>query len=287
MAIPSTLIRSSGSGEALPVKVDPKNASAIPISPQFIRREFNQINDQWYAVVGNANGRLKSNNILDLPPQDFILDIFGIGLENLNIIMTETGVPAQQSWPFVASSLSVSGTVYPYWFLVRKTQNLKELMAYIEQVKKISKGHLRRNITEFYEGVRSITENRPLKSAESSLVQDMLFIYSKIDEKRSRIQDFIDSNKSVNSEETLKIIQLLADENIDFSEAINQVLVLTELEKSRRIYWIRTLAECCYEEDDIPGLLLALKSESVDPAKTAIRKSLRCIDFLLYGPDFT
>ncbi|MEX2462547.1 MAG: hypothetical protein WD469_14825 [Paenibacillaceae bacterium] len=287
MAIPSTLIRVSGKGEALPVKVDQKNEHAIPISPQFIRREFHQINDQWYADVGNANGRIKSNNMLDLPPQDFILDIFGMGLENLNIVMTENGVPAQQSWPFIASSLSVPGTVFPYWFLVRKTQNLKELVAFIDQAEKISKGHLKRNIPEFYEGVRSIIENRPLKSTESSLIEDILYVYSKIDEKRSRIQDFIDLNKSLDGEETLKIIQLLADEKIDFSETINQILALTELKKPRRIYWIRTLAECCYEEEDIPGLLLALKYDGLEQAKTAIRKSLRCIDFMLYGPDFT
>lgn len=282
-ATPSTFIRAGSEGEALPVRVDTKNPNAFSISPQFLRREFNQINDQWYADIGNANGRVK-NGILDLPPQDFILDIFGLGLENLNILESESGLPAQQTWPFIATSLSVNGTVYPYWFLIKRTENLKELLAFMKKAEKIGTGYLRRNIGELYEGIESMINQSPLKSEDSTLMIEIFNLLKNIDEKRAKLSDFHTYNQVNDEPETLEIVKSVIDEDISFSEAIIQVCNL-DTETSRKIYWVRTLAECCNEEEDIPGLLYALKIDELNVAKTSIRKSLRVIDFLLHGPD--
>jgi len=285
-AVPSTLIRASGNGSAMPVKVEPNNPSAIPISPQFLRREFNQLNEQWHADAAIANGRLKQK-ILDLPPQDFIWDIFGVGIENLNILEKASGLPAQQTWPFIASSLSTSGTVLPYWFIVRKTENLKELNALMKRVEKLAKGYLRRNLPEFFTGLECIIFNQSLNE-DSKLYQDTSSLYSQTDEKRSVLNSIVERRKiySIDEKEIIEIIDLLLNELIDFSEALIKICDLELTDNSQKIYWIRTLAECCYDQEDIPGLLYALRKEELNPAKTAIRKSLRLIDFLTYGPNF-
>ncbi|OME31776.1 hypothetical protein BSK63_14590 [Paenibacillus odorifer] len=283
-AKPSTLIKAGGDGDALPVRVDSKNPSAFSISPQFLRREFNQINDQWYADIGNANGRLKSK-ILDLPPQDFILDIFGLGLENLNILEGDSKLPAQQTWPFIATSLGVAGTVFPYWFLVDRTENLNELRAFMKKAEKIGNGYLKRNVAELYEGLDSIIQQTPLKIEDSEIIGNLLELHMKIDERRSKFLDMFELNKSLESPQLLTVISALIDEKINFSQAMIQICNLNEEKLARKIYWIRTIAECCNDEEDLPGLLFVLKSADLSPVKTAIRKSLRMIDFLLYGPD--
>lgn len=283
-AVPTTLIRATGSGDAFPVRIDQQNPAALSVSPQFLRREFNQINDQWFADVGIANGRLKQK-VVDLPHPDFILDIFGVGLDKLNIGENKLGIPAQQTWPFISASLGVQGTSLPYWFLVRKTEDLNELTAYLKRVEKFSNGYFRKKIIEFFEGVVSIKNNEPLLEG-SVLLDDMLALAERIDDRQSRLHEFFEQNKTKDSVETNTIIEQTVNEEIDISTAITAIMNMGEIEPSRKIYWIRTLAECCREIDDIPGLLYALKNEQNSSIKTAVRKGLRLIDFLYHGPDF-
>ncbi|SDJ35435.1 hypothetical protein [Paenibacillus naphthalenovorans] len=285
-AVPTSLMRSTGEGVAIPVRVEPNNPSAIPISPQFLRREFNQLNEQWHADAGNANGRLKKG-ILDLPPQDFIWDIFGIGIENLNILEKESGLPAQQTWPFIATSLSSSGTILPYWFIVRRTEILKELDAIMKRVEKYSKSYLKRNLREFYIGLECLIKEKPL-AEDSQLFLDIAYLYSTVDEKRSNLNSVI-SNKisySSNDQRFDEIANRVLKEELSLSDALIKISKLTTSDKSLKTYWIRTFAECCYDEEDVPGLLSTIRAEDVQPAaKTAVRKSLRLIDFLCNGPE--
>ncbi|MEK3796033.1 hypothetical protein MKX42_30290 [Paenibacillus sp. FSL R7-0204] len=284
-AIPSSLIRATGTGDALPVRIDSKNPSAFIVSPQFIKREFNQINEQWYADIANANGRLK-NNILDLSPQDFILDVFGLGLENMNILEFQTGLPAQQTWPFVASSLSVNGTPYPYWFLVRETANLPELKSFLIKAGAIGNGYLRKNSKEFFDGTLSILESKPLQTSENSWVREILVLSTQIENRRGKLQSLYEQSKLTDDKSILHIIEMLLNDEIDISETINQLCKLPDANKSQRKTWMNVLIGCCYEIEDIPGLLYAFKNEDFYNSRSSIRRGLRIIDFLVYGPQF-
>src|SRR6185369_17028816 len=74
----------SESSDVLPVAIRPDDPNALPISPEWLRNQFNKPIDQWRADIGSANGRLEQN-ALDLPPADFVRNLFATGLEAAGI----------------------------------------------------------------------------------------------------------------------------------------------------------------------------------------------------------
>src|SRR5690606_28063930 len=114
-------------GRAVAVAVRPDDPAAIPIAPHFLRRQLNEIAEQWGADVGNANGRLPSG-VLDLPPASAVRDLLVLGADRSGIIEPGELLTPHQSWPGVAASLAVQGTIGPYWFLVRATSDLDQLV---------------------------------------------------------------------------------------------------------------------------------------------------------------
>ena len=53
-AVPVSLRRIAGAGDIIPVAYRPQNADALPIAPQFLRRQFNEIPELWHADVATA-----------------------------------------------------------------------------------------------------------------------------------------------------------------------------------------------------------------------------------------
>lgn len=74
------LLKSRGGKEGVPVRVDPNNTEAIPVGVQYIKRTLSTNPDQFYNDILTANTRLDQKR-LDLPIDDFLIDLFAIGLK--------------------------------------------------------------------------------------------------------------------------------------------------------------------------------------------------------------
>jgi len=77
---------------------------AIPITAHFLKSEFTQIKDQFYADIATANGRL-NNKQLDLPPKSSIYNAFAFDVEQLQILESGRKFTAHQSWPFIVEAI--------------------------------------------------------------------------------------------------------------------------------------------------------------------------------------
>ncbi|QMV44732.1 hypothetical protein [Cohnella cholangitidis] len=286
-AVPATLLRVNGGGEGLPVVVRNNDPNALPIAPQYLRREFTQIRDQWFADIGNANGRL-TQGTLDLPPADFVLDAFVLRLNNLNVIQTGQFLTPHESWPFIVSSLSVNGTAGPFWFLVRATVDLNQLKAQILRVIEIGSGYLRNRRTEIIQGLDSIINNTPL-SEITPFVQELLLAHESAESKKEHLNESIQRSKG-SYRELSRDAEVVITEAYEGNISIGDVLIdiienRVQIDDTRsKLYWIRILAESAYDEEDLPGLLAVLSTELYIPAHTAAKKAIRLVDFLSNGP---
>lgn len=285
-AYPATLIRTTAAGEGLPVNMRHNNPNALPIAPQYLRREFTQIRDQWFADVGNANGRLNQGT-LHLPPSDFVLELCASGLEGVGIINNERHLTAHDSWAFIVSSLSVNGTTGPYWFLVRKTQDIGQLRAQIVRAMGVGTAYLNNRREEVLTAFDSLINNTPL-SRTIPFVSDLLIEHERSEEKRNNLNEQIERSKGTVRELPVaaeEIIYQVYEGNISVGAAIIELLNKNIIEAERaRPYWFRSLAETAYEEEDLPGLLAILDLRELAVAHTAAKKAFRLIDFLSYGP---
>jgi hypothetical protein len=287
-ALPANLMRVAGGGENIPVVVRQNDPNALPISPQYLRREFTQIPDQWFADIANANGRL-NQGMLDLPPPDFVLDVYALRIDNINVLPASQILTAHEVWPFIVSSLSVSGTAGPYWFLIRKTNDIGQLKSHIERAVQIGTGYLRNRHREIIAGLDSILNNVSLPITEQ-FVNDLMTAQDAAEEKRSNLDQIIlRGNRSFRelSDRNYAVFEQLNAGNITVG---NLLLGITGGEISftddrARNYWIRIVAELCTNEEDVPGLLAVLRTAHLTSAHTAARKAIRLIDFLSYGPN--
>ncbi len=158
------LVKNSTSPNSIPVKIDPGNPNAIPIDPHYIKKEFTKEKDQFYADIGNANGRLTQNH-LDLPPMKFVLLLFSNGIESIDSKYIEGAMTAHESWPFIAASLSRTGTPGPYWYFINKTSDKEQLKSLIFKARKLGNAFFKKDERhkEFELGVISIIDKRPIE----------------------------------------------------------------------------------------------------------------------------
>lgn len=119
---------------------------AIPIAAQFLKSEYTQFKDQFYADIANANGRIKSNQ-LDLPPKSSIYKAFAFGFEDLQILAPGEEFTAHQTWPFIVEAINVAknNTPAPYWFLIRKTKDNGQLKSILKKASKLGNSSLKKN----------------------------------------------------------------------------------------------------------------------------------------------
>ena len=90
------LLKNRGGKDGVPVRVEPENPNALPIAIQNIKRTLSTIPDQFNNDTLTANTRLEQKR-LDLPIDDFLLDLFALGLENAKVLQEGTKLTAQQA----------------------------------------------------------------------------------------------------------------------------------------------------------------------------------------------
>jgi len=282
-AIPATLQRTSRSGAGMPVVVRPEDPSAIPIAPQYLRRQFNEIRDQWYADIGVANGRLQSG-VLDLPPSEAVRDVFAIGIENSRVLARGANFQPQEAWPFIAASLSIQGTPGPYWFLMRKTQDLGQLRSLLRRAAQIGTPTFQRNVTECERGIVAITSGQAIPTNDaifSRLFDDIERAEGKHLKLSACFDRCNDTERALPGEIEDSFRAVCDGESI--GPLLEQILNSSLNEAGKR-YWTRILAEAASDPDDLPILLRVLGERELSQAYTAARKAIRQIDFRLNGP---
>ena len=284
----ASLIKVAKSVDSIPVSVQKGNPSALPIEPQYLKKSFSDIRDQWYADRGTANGRLEQKQF-DPPPIESVYEIFAFHFDVLQITDDETAqLTAVDTWPLVAASLSYPGTFGPYWYFIKKTSDLGQMESYMNKAVKVAGKNLQTGFKEFKPSFDAFRNGRPL-SKSIKYVNELLTAYEQSCDKRSSLLDL--SKKYLKKEK-----ELCADAQIDLQKVVDEEFPVGEMliklsedrynftnEASRR-YWARVLCESSTEVEDASGLVAILKHPELAVAHTAARKAIRIIDFINYGP---
>jgi len=282
-ALPATLVRAGKAGDAIPVAVKPGDPRALPIEPQYLKRQFNNIRDQWYADINNANGRLEAG-VLDLPPAEAVREVFAIGLENAGVIESGKNFGPHESWPFIAASMNVQGTPGPYWFLVRRTDDLGQLRAILNKASGIAGARLRTHLSEFMPGLEAIICGKSLP-AGSVLEKVMNSIQEAISHRAGLVECFKRQEGSTKalSNSDYDVICGISEGKRPVGDFIRQLLDSgIGLEALR--YWTRELCKAALELDDVPALVKVLQNSDLVPTHTYARKAVQRIDCRYYGP---
>ena len=138
------LLKNRGGKDGIPVRIEKDNPNALPIAIQNFKRTLSTTPDKFRNDALTANTRLEENR-LDLPIDDFIMDLFSVGLLEAGLF-TEgiKKLTAQQTWPYVAAAYSTQGTPRPCWFLIRACDEIDKLIAFLQQVEPIANGYYKR-----------------------------------------------------------------------------------------------------------------------------------------------
>lgn len=282
-ATPATMRRTSAGGEGIAVTVTPNDPNALPIAPQFLRRQFNQIQDQWYADIANSNGRIRQD-VLDLPPTEAVREVFALGFESTNILAAGIHFTSNESWPFIASSFNCNGTPGPYWFLVRKTNDLNQLEGQLRRAVQVGPRVLSRNFEECRTGLEAIRNETPIARGSGHFtglidsIDRSELIKSRLVEKFDRA---LNTNREL-PENFRQAIQRIQEEAAPIGPVLESILNLPS--NSVKPFWAGTLAEVACNHDELVVLVRVLADQTLSQAHTAARKALRRIDFLLHGP---
>lgn len=285
-ANPVALNKVTDTSNQLNVKIVGRDIEgAIPITAHFLKSEFTQIRDQFYADIATANGRL-NNKQLDLPPKSSIYNAFAFNVEDLQILEPGKKFSAHQTWPFIIAAIDVpkNNTPAPYWFLIRLTEDLGQLKSCLKKAAKYGNSSLKKNITIVLGGIEAIEQDQYI-DAQSVFIQQII----------------IDSGIFNNNLEKLEILygknglnglsqDYENDLNDFFSEEIAVIELLTKIKQDGNLnntckkYWVAKLTSLMPEKEDLPIFANILDDSEFQNAHTNIRKAFRAKDFADYGP---
>ncbi|MDG4715430.1 hypothetical protein [Winogradskyella marincola] len=285
-ANPVSLNKVTDGSQSLDVKIVGRDVEgAIPISAQFLKSEFTQIKDQFYADIATANGRLKSKQ-LDLPPKSSINNVFALGLYDSKIIENDLKFTGHQSWPFIVEALNVAknNTTAPYWFIIRETKDLGQLKANLKKAQRLGNSSLKKNITIVLGGIEAMENNTPIEST-SVFISKILKDIEKFNNELEHIEKIYQKNGLHGlSEDYDNEFRLLFSESISISDLLQKILEDDSIELSNRKYWVAKLTLIMPEKQDLPILASILGNSDFNNAHTNIRKVFRAYDFYNYGP---
>ena len=285
-AVPAQIKRvSATSGEALKVVVRQQDPGAMPIAPFNLRRQLTEICDQFVADVGTANGRLQSG-LLDLPPDDFLRELFCLGPEGIRKALNCQGLTAQDVWPFVMTALRTHGTQGPFWFLAKMTDDHGQVMAHVKRAMGLLRGDAQKKHHEtFRECMTAIQRGKPL-SAKSEFAASIIRMMKEADEKRAKLDTVVTRNGSgplglsKHGAETVQRIQIgLTDLGDGLADVLDSVI-----KDSGKPYWARLMCEAASEPIDLKACVAVLGNDDLKPAHTAARKAIHLIDITTFGP---
>lgn len=285
-ANPVALNKVTDTSNQLNVKIVGRDIEgAIPITAHFLKSEFTQIRDQFYADIATANGRL-NNKQLDLPPKSSIYNAFAFNVESLQILETGKNFSAHQTWPFIVAAIDVpkNNTPAPYWFLIRLTEDLGQLKSCLKKAAKYGNSSLKKNITIVLGGIEAIEQDQYI-DAQSVFIQQIVAETDIFNNNLEKLEILCKKNGLNGLSHDYQ-----NDFNNFFSEEITVIDLLTKIKQDENLdstckkYWVTKLTSLLPENEDLPILANILDDSEFQNAHTNIRKIFRAKDFADYGP---
>jgi hypothetical protein len=276
--VPVQLHKVSGQGGGIPVAMRPLHPGALPIEVHHLSRSLTAVEDQFYADVGTANGRL-DKGILDLPPTDFVAKLFALEEEEWTVFRKDS-FSAHEIWPFVASSLLQLGTTGPYWFLLKRVNDFGQLRSRMEKVFELKTSFLDRK-QEFFEGLQAYRSTQHL-DRNSKFCTEAFTALEEAKEKRSKLEQalarYSGRSRAFPVEGEALLLQSVKGQNS--VGAALAVFVKRPVDEAAR-YWARVLCEAAFEPIDRKSLVDILHTK-IKVAHSAARKALRLIDIQMH-----
>jgi hypothetical protein len=282
------LLKTRGGKDGIPVRVEPQNPEALPIAIQNIKRTLSTTPDKFYNDVLTANTRLDENR-LDLPPEDFLVDLYAIGLRESGVITDLTpSLTAQQVWPFLAAAYSTNGTPRPCWFIVRECSDIGQLISYMQRAGKCGNGYLKRRIPEVLSSLQALKDNASvcLGEAKDQIFRE-IFPYKLKNENPSE-ENKTPFNPSYlrrypTSEKASALVHEFVVGNSNAGNTLASLLELDKLEANDKKAAI-ALLNICYGDENKNGLISVLRTDNLSGYISVARKNMFFADFIENGP---
>lgn len=282
------LLKNRGGKDGIPVRVDPQNPDALPIAIQNIKRTLKTTPDKFNNDVLSANTRLEEGR-LDLPVDDFLIDLYILGLEETKVLTAENAkLTAQQVWPFVATAYSTNGTPRPCWFIIRACDEIDQLIAYVKKAEKYGNGYLRRRVPQLIRSLEAIKDNNSISftGAKDPIFKEIYPYKIKCENiaKKSNnpfTPEFL--RKCSISESISPIVHEYVVGNKNAGNALAAILekdILTDGDRKACL----ALIPFCFEDSDKNGLVSILRTEHLKGYHSLARKMIFFADFLKDGP---
>jgi len=280
------LLKNRGGKEGFPVRVENENPDALPIAIQNIKRTLNNIPDIFNNDVLTANTWLAQGR-LSLPLDDFLIDLFALGLENAKIISNGNKLTAQQVWAFIVSAYSTQGTPRPCWELIRECDELDKLLDFLTRARKYGNGYYIRRADMLIHCVEAYKTGTPViidEKNDKEFISIKEFYTNNIEHPKENpiTPQFLHKNPV--SSRVASIISDYLSRTVGTGDAVERILSttpLTQMDKRAAT----ALMRMCVSIEDKNGLVAVLRSTDMKNTHSEARKQMFCVDILNNGLD--
>lgn len=284
------LLKNRGGKDGVPVRVDPKNPESLPIAIQNIKRTLSTTPDKFNNDILTANTRLDESR-LDLPIDEFLVDLYALGLEEAGVLTAETKkLTAQQAWPFVAAAYSTNGTPRPCWFIIQHCDEIDQLIAYLKRAGKCGNGYFKGRLPELLKALDAYKNGVAvtLSSKKGAVFKDIPPYKAKNEgltdeQKKPFTPTFL--RKYPLSDQVNDIVREFISETKNAGAALSALLELDTLNDNDRKAAL-VLLPLCYDTENKNGLVSVLRTEHMKGYVSTARKMMFIADFIESGPQF-
>ncbi|HVI40905.1 MAG TPA: hypothetical protein VM577_09615 [Anaerovoracaceae bacterium] len=282
------LLKNRGGKDGIPVRVEPNNPDALPIAIQNIKRTLSTIPDKFHNDIITANARLDEKR-LDLPIDDFLIDLYALGLDNAQVLTAPNKkLTAQQVWPFIVAAYSTAGTPRPCWFFVRACDEISQLISYLHKAENIANGYFKRRVSTVI-------------SSLHAMQHDLIINLNKeIDPIFKEVDPYIKSINNLKSEQlhpfspaflrryplgdaASTIIREFVADNQNAGDTLAALLKLDILNDNEKKA-ASALIPLCLNNENKHGLIAILRTEHMSGRISQARKLMFFSDFIKDGP---
>jgi hypothetical protein len=282
------LLKNRGGKDGVPVRVDPNDPDALPIAIQNIKRELTSTPDKFNNDVVTANSRLAEGR-LDLPLDEFLVDLFALGLDGAGVITHDRQfLTAQETWPFVASAYSTNGTPRPCWFIIQRCNEIDRLISFLRKAGECGNGYFKRRLSDLLEALNAYktstaTKIGARKGSEFQELRNFKGFTENLPEEKKKPFTSAFLKKNNPSEAMSAIIHEFVTEKMNAGDALSSALVLDELSPGDRKAAMALLA-LCNTVDNKHGVVSILRTNHLKGYTSIARKKMFFMDFLENGP---
>lgn len=284
------LLKNRGGKEGIPVRVEPQNPDALPIAIQNIKRTLSTTPDKFNNDVLTANTRLDESR-LDLPIDEFLVDLYALGLEEAGVLTSENKkLTAQQAWPFVAAAYSTNGTPRPCWFIIRQCDEIDQILSYLRKAELCGNGYFRKRLPELLKALQAYKNKEvvTLNRQKGSVFEDIPSLKAKTDnlpdEKRKPFTPAFLRKYPLSDQANTIVCEFISEEK-NAGDTLSALLELKTLSVNDKKA-VSALLPLCYSTENKNGLISVLRHQDMKSYTSIARKLMFFVDFLANGPSF-